>query len=213
MISVDSYRDLDGPDAQALADVAGELMDVVFAHRAVRELLGGWPSSAPYGPDTTGARALWIAAIVSYARCFKGGIRTSGAATSLVGGLRQLDQTSHGYFLDLRDKHIAHSVNAFEQATVGVGLGPAPECEVGQVAPIESMATLPNRATVERFERLVEGMQLLLVGRLEDLRAVVLSDVQAMSPDERNRLPGLVINPAPPTADPKMSRARSKKGR
>ena len=211
MITVEIYREIEGPDAQALADVAGELMDIVFAHRAVRELLGSWPPGAPYGPDTTEARALWVAAVVSYARCFKGGIRTCGAAGSLVSLLRQSDQASHEYFLNLRDKHVAHSVSAFEQAKVGVGLGPAPDFEVIRVAPFESLTILPNRETGEQFERLVQDMQLLLVGRLDELGAVVLKDVQAMTTDNRARLPELTITPALPTTDPKISRPRYRK--
>jgi hypothetical protein len=108
----------------------------------------------------------------------------------------------------LRDKHVAHSVNAFEQATVFVGLGPAPDFEVGTVGPFQSMTIIPDRATAERFKRLVEGVQLLMVGRLEDTRAAVFTSVQAMSPSERGQLPTLVITPADPTTDPKAPRPR-----
>jgi hypothetical protein len=208
MITNESYREVGGPVAQALADIGGELMDIAFAHSAVQELLDSWPPDASLGPDSTSARALWMAAIVSYARCFRGGIRTSGTASTLISRLRGLDQSSHEYFLDLRDKHVAHSVNALEQATVFVRLGPAPDFEVGTVGPFQSMTIIPDRATAERFKRLVEGVQLLMVGRLEDTRAAVFTSVQAMSPSERGQLPALVITPADPTTDLKAPRPR-----
>ncbi len=206
MTTSESYREVGGPVAQELADIGGELMDIVFAHSAVQELLDGWPRDASLGPESTSARALWMAAIVSYVRCFRGGIRTSGTATTLIGRLRGLDQSSHEYFLDLRDKHVAHSVNAFEQATVFVGLGPAPDFEVGTVGPFQSMTIIPDRATAERFKRLVEGVQLLMIGRLEDTRAAVRAAVQDMDSGERGQLHALVITPAGPTTDPKAPR-------
>jgi len=82
VITVESYREIEGPDAQALADVAGELMDIVFAHRAVRDLLGSWPPGAPYGPDTTEARALWVP---KSSRSYNG---SGGRRSSFVRGKR-----------------------------------------------------------------------------------------------------------------------------
>lgn len=98
-------------------------MDVSFAINAVTELLADWPEAAGHGPDTANARALWISGLVSHARCFRGGVRTAGGAPDAVRALSESNKERHEYFLNLRDKHIAHSVNAFEQAKVAVGLG------------------------------------------------------------------------------------------
>lgn len=206
MIPAETWREVRGPDAEALADVAGELTDIRFARRAIEELLGQWPAGAPYGPDTIGAQALWAAALVAYARCFVGGVRTAGAAAALVGKLPPDEQADHARFRALRDKHVAHSVNAFEQATVAVVLGAAPEFEVLDVKPFELMTALPDRPTAERFGRLLETWTTLLLRRITELKTAVMAYMEAMPREERARLPGLVITPPTPATDPAVPR-------
>ncbi len=98
VIPAETWCEVQGEYAEALADVAGELTDIGFARRAIDELLGQWPAAAPYGPDTIGAQALWAAAIVAYARCFGGGVRVAGAAVTLVERLPSDEQADHARF-------------------------------------------------------------------------------------------------------------------
>lgn len=59
---------------------------------------------------------LWNAAVVSYGRAFNGGVR-HGAKVST----EQFDESeieAHDYFLNLRNKHIAHAVNGYEDTTI-----------------------------------------------------------------------------------------------
>lgn len=60
--------------------------------------------------------ALWIAAVTSYGRAFGNGVRR--AARLSTDGLDEADQRKHQHLIDLRNKHIAHSVSDLEQVTV-----------------------------------------------------------------------------------------------
>lgn len=58
--------------------------------------------------------AIGSAAVIAYARCFSGGKRYSLPKSTLLKAPSEL-RDFHGYVLDVRDKHIAHSVNVFEE--------------------------------------------------------------------------------------------------
>lgn len=66
---------------------------------------------------------MWTAALIRYARCFATGKRY-GLTTSILDGLQGEPHVVHKKYIDLRDKHIAHSVNPFEQMGVGLVLSP-----------------------------------------------------------------------------------------
>jgi hypothetical protein len=66
--------------------------------------------------------SLWIAALITYARCFSTGKRfglSEKLFESMEGGVE-----CHRLYIDLRNKHVAHSVNPFEQVVVGLVLSP-----------------------------------------------------------------------------------------
>jgi hypothetical protein len=72
--------------------------------------------------DTVLSGSLWIAALISYARCFSTGKRfglSEKLFESIEGGVE-----CHQLYMNLRNKHIAHSVNPFEQVVVGLVLSP-----------------------------------------------------------------------------------------
>lgn len=68
------------------------------------------------------SKALIHAGTMSYARSFAGGVRGFRlSADFFVAIWNAADSELHDYLYALRDKHVAHSVNAFEQSTtVGV---------------------------------------------------------------------------------------------
>jgi hypothetical protein len=58
--------------------------------------------------------SLWIAALTTYGRCFLKGIRYS-LPESLFLRMPGMDYTHlHRYYMNMRNKHVAHSVNALE---------------------------------------------------------------------------------------------------
>ncbi|MBA2526508.1 MAG: hypothetical protein H0V18_12125 [Pyrinomonadaceae bacterium] len=72
--------------------------------------------------DISDWEGLSTAACISYARCFPPGIRGSLDPDLLSTADTEL-QTLHEFVLDLRNKHIAHSVNSFEENVVTVHIG------------------------------------------------------------------------------------------
>ncbi|MDI6778454.1 MAG: hypothetical protein QMD77_04685 [Patescibacteria group bacterium] len=73
--------------------------------------------------DSLLIESFWTTALIKYARCFKSGKRF-GLDESILDGLKGEPHKAHKFYLDMRDKHVAHSVNPFEQMQVGLMLSP-----------------------------------------------------------------------------------------
>ena len=73
---------------------------------------------AQHGPSNSRdpLLGLWNAALISYGRAFNGGVRDKARVLTDKLDARELE--SHAYFLDLRNKHVAHAVNGYEDTTV-----------------------------------------------------------------------------------------------
>jgi len=71
--------------------------------------------------DHIAVEALWTSALIRYARCFADGKRY-GLEESVFNGLTGDPIGTHRVFIDIRNKHIAHSVNPLEQTHVGLVL-------------------------------------------------------------------------------------------
>ena len=108
------------PEAQSFAALHLILQDLAFASDCLK-------LSNTYGiPDDRSlqSKALIFSGIVGYARCFKSGVRNSLNASDLVAKGTPFDLEIHEYMLALRDKHIAHSVNDYEECqTVAILVG------------------------------------------------------------------------------------------
>lgn len=109
-------RRVDFDEAIELANWAGIRQDLEFVCDACDRLL-----DTDKG-DSVLCRALFDSALGAYARCFKGneGVRVGLEENDLEGMGEKNVLGLHQFFITLRDKHIAHSVNPFEQAVVGV---------------------------------------------------------------------------------------------
>lgn len=84
--------------------------------------------------------ALWTSALIRYARCFAES-KGFGLSESVFDGLQGDPLGAHRFYMNLRNKHIAHSVNPFEQMEAGLVLSPAENAEKG----IIGVATLAMR--------------------------------------------------------------------
>lgn len=71
------------------------------------------------------SKALTFSGVVGYARCFKSGVRSlTLSPDDLHGRGAPFDDEIHAYLIALRDKHVAHSVNDFEQCeSVAIVIG------------------------------------------------------------------------------------------
>ncbi|MCP2214231.1 hypothetical protein AB7M42_008784 [Bradyrhizobium diazoefficiens] len=104
--------------------------------------------------DSVRSRSLIFAGVVSYARPFKTGVREIRLEKESFYELgARFDVDLHDYLVDLRDKHIAHSVSEFEQCeatTVMVGSADEKTWRLAGVAYSAMTIVGLTRATVAR---------------------------------------------------------------
>lgn len=125
------------PEAEHLGDLSLIVLDlrstIDICRRLIEELQKG-------EQDGVLIEALWTAALVKYTRCFATGKRL-GLDEKIFEHFEGDPLGTHGYFIDMRNKHVAHSVNLFEEVRVGVVLS-APSAEARKV---EGVAVLTRK--------------------------------------------------------------------
>jgi hypothetical protein len=175
--------------ARDLADVYGTILDLRFAREVVKRL-----AAMQNDPDPVVLRALWNSALIAYARCFSSGKRRSDLRPDIflpVDGALAV----HEYFINMRNKHVAHSVNPFEQLAVDIQLvpeGDGPK-EIQGVG-ISSMVHVgPGSGDAQNFLNLIDIAIPDLEHRQEELREAVLQKARSLPINElyqaaRNRL-------------------------
>ncbi len=172
------------PSAETLAELAGLFHDLGFVVSACDQLLVAF-SSEPSDPVMT--QALWTAALVTYVRCFTTGVRTSLSEEDLA----QLPLEGeviefHQHLKNLRDKHVAHSVNPFETVRIGAILSPEGSAE----AQVEGVATLylrhisADRQGVQQLKTLASGLGVLIAERARLQTEVVQGEAQTLDVDD-----------------------------
>ena len=149
------------------------------------------------------ALALWIAALTSYGRAFKSGVRSEKPS---VATLDDNEQAWHGYLVDLRDKHVAHAVNDYEQTIVVAYLTRSAfaKRDVSRVGHIHA-DLFPSEEEVVALSGLSAKLLLDLNKRIRKTRRVISQEVAALGIDGLYSLPDAVV----PTHDPaKVARRR-----
>lgn len=124
--------EVDYKEAKELADLISIYHDLSYAEEALKCLL---QLLSDHSKNNIVMQSLWTAALVAYVRCFSRGKRF-GLSENIFKGLAGDPIGCHKYYKNLRDKHIAHSVNPFEQVVVGIVLSEPdnPKREVEGVA-------------------------------------------------------------------------------
>lgn len=108
--------EIQNDDAALLSDwyaVAHDLQHVINAAKLLIGLL-----EHPERDDTI-VRSLWSSALISYVRCFGSG-RRARLDVVIFDHLQGDPIGAHQYYVNTRNKHIAHPVNAFEEIRVGL---------------------------------------------------------------------------------------------
>lgn len=112
-----TFVELTCPEGETLADLTGVKLDLESAKEfslKLQNMLSPYPNDPLIDPLST-------AVLVRYFRAFGTGVRKKGQKILEEEGLQQLtdeQQKTHKYFKDFRNKHIAHSVNCFEENVV-----------------------------------------------------------------------------------------------
>jgi hypothetical protein len=105
---------IDLPGSRELAELDGIIEDLKWVEDACSKLVDLWKDQQR---DTLLLEGLSAAALVRYFRCFSSGVRPrlpSEIIESAPGEWRK----AHQYYKDVRDKHVAHSVNLLEENVV-----------------------------------------------------------------------------------------------
>jgi len=141
---------LDMPSARVLADRASIFQDLKFCIQCCDRL------NCIFAPgvaeDAILQQALWTAALISYARCFATGVR-QGLNPSIYDKFEGEPRDAHQMYIDMRNRHIAHSVNPFEQVTIGAVLAPPTSAS----REVQGVTTL----SMKRISDGIEGVQQL----------------------------------------------------
>lgn len=113
------FVNLDLPEAKLLADLTGILNDL----KATIDICDLFLQERSRNAELILLESLIAAVVVRYARSFKSGVR-SRVPTEILDNLTDEQKNIHDWIIGLRDKYVAHSVNAFEENTVVAYLVP-----------------------------------------------------------------------------------------
>ncbi|WP_395639047.1 hypothetical protein [Pseudolysinimonas sp.] len=91
-----------------------DLVGICFDLRRVAEICDRYIQAMDADEAELIQDSLWMTAVMLYARCFNDGVR-SRLSTDLLDTMEGQAREAHDHFIDLRNKFIAHSVNAYEQ--------------------------------------------------------------------------------------------------
>lgn len=142
---------IDGPEAGQAADLSLHQHDLKFAHDCLLKIVG--LSSQP--DQELVQHALWMSAMVSFFKCFGGGVRAGLDPIALYGQETPASQV-FDYFKALRDKHVVHDVNAFAQSSPGAVLNQVgDEHKIAKITFTNEYAETLEQQRFDGFLRLV----------------------------------------------------------
>jgi hypothetical protein len=184
-------------EARRLADLASLADDLAFVVEACRRIQ---VLSQQDESDGLVVRALWNASLVAYARCWATGVRV-GLPDGLLDQLPGDGRGFHDHLMTLRDKHIAHSVNPFEDVAIGVFVAPAatsegaPDFGVGHL--LQKLISFESEG-LTHFEALATFLSAHVATMYQAQCEVVRAEAAAMGADAVLALPPVqLVTPGP----------------
>jgi hypothetical protein len=108
---------IENEEALILADwlsIQNDLSSVIMASKRLCTLLDKEEK------DLIIIQSLWTSALIRYARCFTSGKRKPRLIPEIYKDLEGDPIGTHQYYIDTRNKHIAHPVNVFEEVKIGI---------------------------------------------------------------------------------------------
>jgi len=149
-------RRLDLPEAQLLSDLYGIIKDLDSVSEFCQRLVEAWGAEPP---DFHLLDAISTACVVRYCRCFEGGVRFKLHPDS-VKAVDPRFTEFHDYLFSLRQKHLSHSVNEFEENCVAVSVAEPPSPpEVKGIAVVGGRVAGLDRRTASNLQELVKKLR------------------------------------------------------
>lgn len=189
-------------EAKEAAQWAGVHQDLWFVVRAVEQILAihqrqtsGHNTRTTAGDDDVLMLGLWSAALIAYRRCFNIGVR--GGFTEEVFGDREDVLNQHRYFLHIRGKHIAHSVNPFEMSTTGIGVRDlqTETPDVFSAVTMHRTKAMERTSTISYLGELSTWLRTIAGQRRDKVLREVLRKAQSLTNEEIRRLDPLQDTP------------------
>ena len=140
--------------------------------------------------DEVLVEALGSAALVAYARCFVQG-RRARLGPKDVKALRGSSEEDHAEMMNIRNKHIAHSVNAHEQPATIALLGSKASGQRAVVGLMHVNLRLPalNGRTVALLRQLATGLQAALLPAAQAEHEAMFEALKQQDAEALYRLP------------------------
>ncbi|MEJ3403931.1 hypothetical protein WDJ51_04240 [Rathayibacter sp. YIM 133350] len=179
------FANLTTPTTTEFRDVTGALFDMKRVIELCEEYLSAMENNAARAVQD----ALWMSAIILYARCFNVGVRQRLDTTALdavPGRPREV----HQHFLDLRDKFLAHSVNIYEQTPV-LAIIDLVNNDVERIGTIHAWANPMNEIGARHLLQLAQAFVVAGERQRSILDQQVGREALALTSDEVGRLPDL----------------------
>lgn len=158
-------------------------MDLTFVVDACERLLRTDPKA-----DPVIAEALWIAAAVTYARCFDKTLLRIALEKETVRRHNANRNDIHGFVLQLRDQYIAHVQARLESQEIFVEVqkDPATQAPIGAtgVAAFTRKLHVPSYDAVKALHELATALLAEQSERLRGIRDEVLALAKTLSSDQ-----------------------------
>lgn len=143
-------------------------------------------------------KSLWNAALIAYARAFATGVRATRLSTDMfaVFGDKATDAVkAHEYFLDQRNKHIAHSVNRLEDVRIVLMVGDGMNTTTGVhgAGPFRIWQAHEEPGNVQTLANLAKVLVQLLEPQSATKSQEVLAEAQALDETQLANLPDMAI--------------------
>jgi hypothetical protein len=161
-----------------------------------REQQLGQPTSV--GSSGAHEQALYTAALVAYMRCFGSGKRKNRLDESIFSGDAAHLLERHRYYKNTRDKHIAHSVNAFETTKSAAWIAglDTENPEIRQVGVLYTIRTTDAIDAIRWMVKLATYAQTIAFGRMDRANKKLHQRVHALSKEKLKKLKMLKVYPS-----------------
>lgn len=179
-------RRLDLPEAQLLSDLYGIIRDLKSVSEFCQRLVDAFTSAHQ---DLHLIDALSTASVVRYCRCFEVGVRAKLSRDSV----RAVDARFtefHDYLFSLRQKHLSHSVNEFEENCVAASVvePPSPP-EIHGIVVVGGRVAGLDRKTASNLQELASKLREAAEVQYKTQKDELKSVVDAMPLDKVYRFP------------------------
>jgi hypothetical protein len=181
-----SQRRMDLSDGQLFSDLFGIKRDLELVMEFCRRLSDAYDAVPT---DYHLIDALSTASVVRYCRCFEVGVRAKIARESIT-AIDPRFVEFHDYLFALRQKHLSHSVNEFEENCVTVAVSEPPDSrEVLGIGIGGGRVAGLDKATARNLEVLARKLYDAIVVKFETERGRIQQLVTALPIEEIYALP------------------------